>query len=261
RVEHVGPALAEQVAELRGRVCGEAGPAARGYLLPRRLRGAAGARVDQMMLELAAAQPAALRAPARGEAAGDELHRAAARDRDRQTATRGEVSTGRDVAVAREERERVVDGHRLYDAVQVEESLRRELHAERGRAHLAPAPPRAGAGRARITSANPLEVVVVAGSLNGSADRRIEHAVRRAGEIERRSERAGERRRDADEPALSRVHAVKFALGPKAAEDAVTLVEERAHGLELRGRRAGDDDLAAHCPETCDRAHDTDVDA
>jgi hypothetical protein len=103
-------------------------------------------------------------------------------------------------------------------------------------------------------------VPVVPGSLDGGSDRRLDQAVRRRRHLESHGERGGERRRDERGAARPRVDASQLAVGPKAAEPPVRLVESPP---DRRDRGAGstrDDDAASHRAEDR-RRHDWLVEA
>jgi hypothetical protein len=77
-----------------------------------------------VVLLLAAAEPAALAATARGEAAGDEANRAAVKQRDVDLSARGQVASGRDETRPGEQPRSVVDRSGFDDPVQVEVDTR-----------------------------------------------------------------------------------------------------------------------------------------
>ena len=176
-----------------------------GHLLPRRSRRQAGARVDQVVLLRAAAQPAALRScrSSRGRLRRS-AHGAAARQRDVDRPRVARSPPAETKPGAGEQRERVVDRQRLDDAVQV------ELHA-RGRARAAgraAATPRQAAQRGparRRVGVELVEVAVVAGRLDRGAERRVDEAVRSlARAASATSTIARELRRDEDAPPPAR---------------------------------------------------------
>ena len=176
RSSQAGPGRTEEQRRLGGDVCRQAGGAADRHLRPGRLGRPAGARVDQVVLRLSAAQPAPPRRPARREPAG---RRARHRRRSSATSTAPRVarsppaetnpSPSRSAGCA-------IDRERLDDAVQV------ELHAA-GQAQHRAEPPQAAAQRARARPARSLsrpsgEVPVVAGRHDRGADARIDEPAR-----------------------------------------------------------------------------------
>jgi hypothetical protein len=118
-VEPRRPGLPEEERGLRGDVRRDAVLCSHRDVAPGGARRPAGGRIDQMVLRLAAATPAAPRDAARREAAAVEANRVAAGQADVDRPGRRDVATCADPAVA-DEREGVVDRLALDDAVQVE---------------------------------------------------------------------------------------------------------------------------------------------
>ena len=109
----------------------------------------------------------------------------------------GDIASGRDEAVSREQRERVVDGGRPGDAIEVELDPGGHEHEPSEQADVVPA------------------------SLC-----RIDEAARRARGVERSADRTRKERRDADHRAGGSVDLVQLAALVGAAEDVVALAEE-----------------------------------
>ena len=150
-VEPRRPAGPEEERSLRGDVGGEAACGGDGDVAPRRVGRAAGARVDQMVLR--PPPPASVRLAtllvASPPPSSVEFRRRAAR---RRRARRRDIAAGGDPA-APDQRERVVDGLALDDAVQVERAParcaggtppRRESECHGGTAAGTTAPPSEG---------------------------------------------------------------------------------------------------------------------
>ena len=238
-VEPVRAVVAEQEGSLGCDVGCEARRAANRYLVPRARRGPAGCRVDQVMLLLAAAEPAPLRAAARSETAGDEPHRSAIRQRHVEWRVRGQVAARRDEAGVGEEAQRVVHGGRLDDAVQVKPPAEDE--------HAAVERDRAGTRGLRwLVARRQLgEVAVVARAFQGGAESRVDQAGGGVPSAQRGLDHSREQRRH-KRGARRRIDAAELAVGPEAAEDRIALLEQRLHPRGLGGRGALDDDLATH---------------
>jgi hypothetical protein len=99
-VEEGGTGVADEEGGLGGNVGLQASRSTCRHLDPRRTRRRARSWVDQVVLPAAAAKPAPLRAAARREAADDEAHRVASRERDVERTARGEIAAGTDETVA-----------------------------------------------------------------------------------------------------------------------------------------------------------------
>ena len=175
-VEPGRPFRAEEERRRGRRVGGEAARPAGGDLHPRRAR---------------------IRRGDGREARPGETNRLAAGNRDRHVPAHGDIASGRDEAVSREQRERVVDGCRPGDPVEVELDPGGHEHEPSEQAHVVPAP----VGR-------------------------VDEAARRARGVERGADRAREERRDADHRAGGGVDLVQLAALAGAAEDVVALAEE-----------------------------------
>ena len=123
-------------------------------------------------------------------------------------------------------------------------------HAQRShaghRSLTPPAPRTAPADRSRV----------VAGRLDRSPDRRIDKPAGCDGRGEGDGERARELGRERRDP--HRVDTVQLAVGAETAEHPVTLVEERAHSLQLRFGCTAHDNLAAHAAKG-GAAHDVEL--
>jgi len=192
-----------------------------------------------VVLLFAAAQPAPLRAAARGEAAGDQPHRAAARQLDLQRRVRRHVAAGRDPARPREQPQGFVDRRGLDDAVEVEAPAYHE--------HAPVEPDRAGgrnAGRL-VARLELVEVPVGARFLERVAQGRHDEPAGGLLGPERRPDHAREERRH-QRRSVRRVDAAQLAAASKAAEGRIADLEQRAHAVELRRRGTLDHDLAAH---------------
>jgi len=205
-----------------------------------------------VVLLLPAAAPAARDDAARCKPAADDADRAAARQADVDSAARGKVAARGDEAAGGEAGDRLVDRERLHDAVQVELQARRPAQDPPVEPHLPQ--PRGGRrpGR-RPVRGEQGEISVVAGGLEGGAERRIDEAVRIGRRVEGRPQRAREQRRDVQRPGRRCVYERKLGVGEKTAEHPLPAREDRGHG----GRVAAcEHDLAAHGAETVDRRHE-----
>ena len=176
--------------------------------------------------------------PLVASAPGAQGHRVAAGERDHELAAGREVAAGRHEAVALEERERVVDGTSLDDAVQVEPQARRPADEKAGELDLAPAP-----CRNRVAERPRLDLrkrAVVSRRIERGGDRRVEDArrSRRPPAARRRapSRGAGRRSRSRLGERLSRS---RSESGRKRLSEASRASKRRstAARLERRSRR------------------------
>ena len=254
-VEPVRPVAAEQEGRLRRDVRGKTRAAADRHLLPQGHGRPAGGGVDQVVLERTRASPAAPVGAARREAAFDELDGIAPRERDRDAAAACEVSAGGDVAVAAEQRERVVDGPGLDDAVEVEPDARRNLEQTAVQADAAEAGRCGGAGRPRVRRQRG-EVAVVSRGLERDAERRVDEPARLLGRCQRRSTIAAN-------SGLTSVGRPACALATFSWLPGTNRLKMRSRRANrprdlggLGGGRAGDDDVASHRAEPVERGHE-----
>ena len=197
-VEPRGPAGAEQERRLGGDVGGEA------QLRPQTVTCSQGddagepvPRVDQMVLQLPAAQPASPVGAARRERAAREVDRAATGQRRHDRTARREVAARRHEAFTVEKREGVVDGLPLHHAVQVEPGAARDDERSPVEAHLHPLAARDGDGRGARVVHERREVGVVARGLELRAECRVDEAAGLARRRECDVEHLRERLRDA----------------------------------------------------------------
>src|SRR6185437_15268698 len=100
----------------------------------------------------AASVPTALGRAAGRDPAGEQLDLAAGREADRRSTAYGDVTTGRDEAVARDQLERGVDCQRLDHAVEIERRSRRPREQPPGETKRPPGAVRRGSRRPLVVS-------------------------------------------------------------------------------------------------------------
>src|SRR6185369_15703746 len=91
------------------------------------------------------------------------------------------------------------------------------------------------------------------GGLDRRAERRIDEPVGPPRRVERESEHPDEHRRGGDEFGGGGVDSVELAVGTKAAERPLELLEEEPDRLQLRFGRAADEDVDSHRLKTVRR--------
>ena len=179
-------------------------------------------------------------------------------ERDDELAARREVAAGRDESVALEQRERVVDGASLDDAVQIEPQAGRPADEEAGEPDLSPAT----CGESRLEGAR-LDLrkrAVVARRVERGGNRGVAEAVGRRRGAQRVVEGGREEGGDDDRLGRRAVEALEVGVGAEAAQRRLERGEEALDRGALGERGATDDDLAAHRPEAV-RAHEVWVEA
>ena len=202
-------------------------------------------RVEQMVLDLAAADPSPARGAARRKAARVDGHGAPARQRDVEAAADGDVAAGGDEAVPRDQLQRGVDGHRLDDAVQVEQHAAWTVEEAAVQTQPLPASRRRRARSRRIVRQE-RAVAVVPRGLDGCAEGWIDAAGRGRGSPEGDARHAPEERRHDHDLVGMAIDAAELAAGPEAAERLLPLLEQVAGSRRLDGGCAADANAHAH---------------
>ena len=179
-----------------------------------------------MVLPGAAAAPAPVRRPARGDPTAEQAQRAAVREPDDGAAPRGDVASSSDDAVAADQVERGVHGESLRHAVEVEPEPGGTREQPPGEAECPPAPARRRAGRPLLVVRQEGEITVVAGGLDREAERRVDEPAGGRGGAECIADDGREELRDDEYRRGVAIDAVELAPAPEAGENAVPALKE-----------------------------------